>query len=103
MSRIGKKPVAIPSGVTVTLDGQALTVKGPKGQLAWTATEDNHIGNPAHELVPSPRNDSNRARAMWGLSRTLVGLLPQGKREGPVNGAAPRIVGYRATLKGQSL
>jgi large subunit ribosomal protein L6 len=103
MSRIGKKPVAIPSGVTVTLDGQALTVKGPKGQLAWTVVDDIEIKHENNELVLSPRNDSNRARAMWGLSRTLVGNLVHGVTQGYEEVLELVGVGYRATLKGQSL
>jgi large subunit ribosomal protein L6 len=103
MSRIGKKPVAIPSGVTVTLDGQALTVKGPKGQLAWTVVDDIEIKHENNELVLTPRNDSKRARAMWGLSRTLVGNLVHGVTQGYEEVLELVGVGYRATLKGQSL
>ena len=103
MSRIGKKPVAIPSGVTVTLDGQALTVKGPKGQLAWTVIDDIEIKHENNELVLSPRNDTKRARAMWGLSRTLVGNLVHGVTQGYEEVLELVGVGYRATLKGQSL
>ncbi len=103
MSRIGKKPVAIPSGVTVTLDGQALTVKGPKGQLAWTVVDDIEIKHENNELVLSPRNDSKRARAMWGLSRTLVGNLVHGVTQGYEEVLELVGVGYRAALKGQNL
>ena len=103
MSRIGKKPVAIPSGVTVTLDGQALTVKGPKGQLAWTVIDDIEIKHENNELVLTPRNDSKRARSMWGLSRTLVANMVQGVTEGYEQSLELVGVGYRAALKGQNL
>ena len=72
MSRIGKKPIAIPSGVTATLSGQTITVKGPKGQLAWTVADEIEVAQEGAELRLTPRSDTPRARAMWGLSRTLV-------------------------------
>jgi large subunit ribosomal protein L6 len=103
MSRIGKKPVAVPSGVTVTLDGQALSVKGPKGQLAWTVVDDIEIKHENNELTLTPRNDSKRARAMWGLSRTLVNNLVHGVTQGYEEVLELVGVGYRAALKGQSL
>ena len=103
MSRIGKKPVAIPSGVTVTLDGQALTVKGPKGQLSWTVVDDIEIKHENNELTLAPRSDTKRARAMWGLSRTLVGNLVHGVTQGYEEVLELVGVGYRAALKGQSL
>jgi large subunit ribosomal protein L6 len=103
MSRIGKKPVAIPAGVTVTLDGQALSVKGPKGQLAWTVIDDIEIKHENNELVLTPRADTKRAKAMWGLSRTLVANLVHGVNQGYEEVLELVGVGYRATLKGQSL
>jgi large subunit ribosomal protein L6 len=69
MSRIGKKEVAIPSGVTLTLDGQAVTVKGPKGQLSFTVPEEIAIKHENGALSFAPVADTQRARAMWGLSR----------------------------------
>ena len=78
MSRIGKKPIAIPAGVTVTLDGQTVTVKGPKGQLAWTVVDEMQIAHENGELTLTPRDDSTRAKAMWGLSRSLLGNMVHG-------------------------
>ena len=72
MSRIGKKAVAVPAGVTVTLDGQTVTVKGPKGQLAWTVAEEIEVKQENGELTLAKRDEGQRAQAMWGLSRTLV-------------------------------
>ena len=72
MSRIGKKTITVPKGVTVTLDGQNVTVKGPKGERAWTVAEEVEIKQEGDELSLTPRSDTQRARAMWGLSRTLV-------------------------------
>ncbi len=103
MSRIGKKPIAIPSSVTLTLDGQTVSVKGPKGQLSWTVIDDVVITHQNGELTLSPRDDSQRARSMWGLSRTLVGNMVQGVTDGFERKLELVGVGYRAALKGESL
>jgi large subunit ribosomal protein L6 len=103
MSRIGKKAVAIPSGVTVTLDGQTVTVKGPKGQLAWTVVDEIVIAQENGELTLTPRDDSTRARAMWGLSRTLVNNMVVGVTQGYEQTLELVGVGYRAAMKGQAL
>jgi len=103
MSRIGKKAVAIPSGVTVTLDGQTVTVKGPKGQLAWTVSEEIEVKQEGAELTFVPRNDSQRARGMWGLSRTLIGNMVEGVTKGYEQTLELVGVGYRAAMKGQAL
>ncbi|MBU1378139.1 MAG: 50S ribosomal protein L6 [Alphaproteobacteria bacterium] len=103
MSRIGKKAVAVPSGVTVTIDGQTVTVKGPKGQLAWTVAEEIEIKQDGGELTLSKRQETQRAQAMWGLSRTLVANMVQGVTEGYEQTLELVGVGYRAALKGQAL
>jgi large subunit ribosomal protein L6 len=103
MSRIGKKAIAIPSGVTVTLDGQTVAVKGPKGQLAWTVSEEIEITLDGGQLTLAPRNDSQRARGMWGLSRTLVDNMVTGVTKGYEEVLELVGVGYRAALKGQAL
>jgi large subunit ribosomal protein L6 len=103
MSRIGKKTVAVPSGVTVTLDGQTVTVKGPKGQLAWTIVDEIEVKQDGGELTLTPRNDSTRAKAMWGLSRTLVANMVQGVTQGFEETLELVGVGYRAALKGSDL
>jgi large subunit ribosomal protein L6 len=103
MSRIGKKSVAVPSGVTVTLDGQTVTVKGPKGQLAWTIAEEIEVKQEGGELTLSPREDTTRARAMWGLSRTLVANMVHGVTQGFEQVLELVGVGYRAALKGSDL
>ncbi len=103
MSRIGKKPIAIPSSVTLTLDGQTVSVKGPKGQLSWTVIDDVVITHENGELTLAPRDDSQRARSMWGLSRTLVGNMVQGVTEGFERKLELVGVGYRAALKGEAL
>ncbi|MBN9319047.1 MAG: 50S ribosomal protein L6 [Caulobacterales bacterium 68-7] len=103
MSRIGKKAVAIPSNVTVTLDGQTVTVKGPKGQLAWTVSDDIEVKQEGGELTLTPRNDTQRARGMWGLSRTLVANMVTGVTTGYEETLELVGVGYRAAMVGQVL
>ena len=103
MSRIGKKAVAVPSGVTVTIDGQTVTVKGPKGQLAWTVADEIEVKQEGAELVLSKRVDTTRAQAMWGLSRTLVSNMVQGVTQGFEKTLELVGVGYRAAMKGNAL
>ena len=103
MSRIGKKAVAVPSGVTVTIDGQTVTIKGPKGQLSWTVAEEIEVKQEGDELSLTPRSDTPRARAMWGLSRTLVDNMVTGVTTGFDKTLELVGVGYRAALKGQAL
>ena len=103
MSRIGKKAVAIPTGVTVTLEGQTVTVKGPKGQLAWTVADEIDVRQEGGELLLTKRQDSARAQAMWGLSRTLVANMVEGVTTGFERTLELVGVGYRATMKGQAL
>jgi large subunit ribosomal protein L6 len=103
MSRIGKKAVAIPTGVTLTLSGQTVTVKGPKGELAWTVVEEIVVKHENGELSLSPRDESTRARAMWGLSRTLVANMVHGVTQGYEQNLELVGVGYRAAMKGSAL
>jgi large subunit ribosomal protein L6 len=103
MSRIGKKPIAIPAGVTLSVDGQTVSVKGPKGQLSWTVVEEITLKHEGGELTLAPRDDSPRARAMWGLSRTLVGNMVHGVSQGYEEVLELVGVGYRAAMKGQAL
>ena len=103
MSRIGKKTVPIPAGVTLTLEGQKVTVKGPKGELSWTVVDEIEMTRGDDGLSFTPRNDSQRARAMWGLSRTLVANMVQGVTQGYERVLELVGVGYRAAMKGQSL
>ena len=103
MSRIGKKAVAVPAGVTVTIDGQTVTIKGPKGQLSWTVVEEIEVKQEGAELQLSKRVDSTRAQAMWGLSRTLVSNMVTGVTEGFEQTLELVGVGYRAAMKGQAL
>jgi len=103
MSRIGKKAVEVPSGVTVTIDGQDVTVKGAKGQLSWTVVDEIVVKQENGELTLTPRDDSQRARAMWGLSRTLVANMVEGVSRGFEKNLELVGVGYRAAMKGNAL
>jgi large subunit ribosomal protein L6 len=103
MSRIGKKPITVPAGVTVTLEGQTVTVKGPKGQLAWTVADEIEVAQKDGALHLTPRDDSTRARAMWGLSRSLVDNMVHGVTQGYETTLELVGVGYRAAMKGVNL
>ncbi|MGH7026784.1 50S ribosomal protein L6 [Brevundimonas sp.] len=103
MSRIGKKTIAVPKGVTVTLDGQTVSVKGPKGERSWTVAEEIEVTQGEEGLSLTPRSDTPRARAMWGLSRTLVDNMVVGVTDGFEKTLELVGVGYRAALKGQAL
>ncbi|MBS0360129.1 MAG: 50S ribosomal protein L6 [Proteobacteria bacterium] len=103
MSRIGKKPIAVPNGVTVTIEGQTVTVKGPKGQLAWTVADEIEVKQEGSDLVLAKRNEGQRAQAMWGLSRSLLGNMVTGVTQGFEQTLELVGVGYRAQMKGQAL
>jgi large subunit ribosomal protein L6 len=103
MSRIGKKAVTIPAGVNITLDGQNVTVKGAKGQLAWSVPDEIVIAQNGAELSFTPRDATQRARGMWGLSRTLVGNMVQGVTQGYEESLELVGVGYRAAMNGKVL
>ncbi|WP_339872659.1 50S ribosomal protein L6 [uncultured Brevundimonas sp.] len=103
MSRIGKRIVAVPKGVTVTLDGQTVSVKGPKGERSWTVADEIAVTQGDDGLTLALKADTQRARAMWGLSRTLVDNMVVGVTEGFEKSLDLVGVGYRAALKGPNL
>ena len=103
MSRIGKKAVPIPSGVTANIEGQTVKVKGPKGQLQVVLPDDVTVTMDKGEVKVDPRNDGKRARSMWGTSRTLVNNLVTGVTKGYEKKLEITGVGYRAALQGKNL
>jgi large subunit ribosomal protein L6 len=103
MSRIGKKPVAIPSGVTAKLDGHTVAVKGAKGELNFTAPEDVDVKLESNMISVSPRGDSKRARAMWGMSRSMIQNLVAGVTKGFEKRLEINGVGYKAAVAGKNL
>ncbi len=103
MSRIGKKAVAVPAGVTASVEGQTVSIKGPKGALQLVLPEDVTAKVENGGVKVDPRNDSKRARSMWGTSRTLVSNLVAGVTKGFEQKLEITGVGYRATLQGKNL
>ena len=103
MSRIGKKPVDLPSGVTASVSGQTIEIKGPKDTQSFTATDDVTLAVEDKTVTVTPRGSSKRARQQWGMSRTVVANMVTGvttgfKKELEING-----VGYRAQMQGNVL
>ncbi|MCP4205928.1 MAG: 50S ribosomal protein L6 [Shimia sp.] len=103
MSRIGKKPVELPSGVSASVSGQTIEIKGPKDSQSFTATDDVTLSVEENKVVVTPRGKSKRARQQWGMSRTIVANMVTGvtagfKKELEING-----VGYRAQMQGTTL
>ncbi len=103
MSRIGKKPIAVPKGVTAKVEGQHISVKGPKGELSVTLVDDVTVQMGEKGIEVAPREDTKRARAMWGMSRSLVDNLVGGVTQGFTKKLDITGVGYRAALKGKEL
>jgi large subunit ribosomal protein L6 len=104
MSRIGKKPVAMPSGVTATVEGQTLTVKGPKGTLSMQLLDDLVKYEIAEsEIRVTPLTDAQRNRAAWGMTRTNVQNLVTGVTDGFTKVLEITGVGYRAQAQGKNL
>lgn len=103
MSRIGKKPVAIPGGVTATIDNGTLSVKGPKGTLTLGLSDLIDYKVEESEIVVKPANDSRQARAFWGMQRTLVSNLVEGVSTGFTKTLVIKGVGYRANAQGRML
>ncbi|PIE12845.1 MAG: 50S ribosomal protein L6 [Rhodobacterales bacterium] len=103
MSRIGKKPVELPSGVSASVSGQTIEIKGPKDTQSFTATDDVTLSVEDNVVKVEPRGKSKRARQQWGMSRTMVANMVTGctngfKKELEING-----VGYRAQMQGNVL
>ena len=103
MARIGKKPVELPSGVTASVSGQTVEVKGPKGSRSFTATDDVSITVEDNLVRIDPRGKSKRARQQWGMSRTQVANLVKGVTEGFKKELEIQGVGYRAQMQGTTL
>ncbi len=103
MSRIGKRPVALPSGVTATLSGQTIEVKGPKGTRNFTATDDVTLKVENDAVTVTPRGSSKRALQQWGMSRSMIDNLVTGVTTGFRKELEIQGVGYRAQMQGNVL
>ncbi len=103
MSRIGKKAVPVPAGVTVSVNGQSVAVKGPKGELKEVLNEQVLVKMQEDGVKVDPVNQSKLARSSWGMSRTLVANMVKGVTEGYSKSLEISGVGYRAALQGKVL
>jgi large subunit ribosomal protein L6 len=101
MSRIGKKPVPVPSNVTATVTGRTIKMKGPKGELSFTAPEEINVEQTPEGVTVSPAEDTKKARAMWGMSRTMVANLIKGVTDGFTETLEIQGIGFRAAMKGK--
>jgi large subunit ribosomal protein L6 len=103
MSRIGKKPVTIPSGVTAAVEGQTVKMKGPKGQLSFVVHDDVEVKFEDGQVKVAPRHETNRAQALYGTARAQVANLVLGVTKGFEKKLEINGVGYRAALQGKNL
>lgn len=103
MSRVGKRPVAVPSGVTATVDGQTIKMKGPKGQLQFVVHDDVEVKLENGQVKVNPRVETNRARALYGTARAQVANLVEGVTKGFEKKLEITGVGYRAAMQGKNL
>jgi large subunit ribosomal protein L6 len=103
MSRIGKKTISVPSGVTVDIKDGSVTVKGPKGELSAAIVDDVLVKMNDDGIKVDPRDESKRSRSMWGMTRTVISNLVEGVTEGFKKNLEINGVGYRANLQGKNL
>ncbi|MGE5157598.1 MAG: 50S ribosomal protein L6 [Gemmatimonas sp.] len=103
MSRIGKKPVAVPSGVTATVEGQTVKMKGPKGQLQFIVHDDVEVKFENGTVKVAPRYETNRAQALYGTARARIANLVAGVTKGFEKKLEITGVGYRAAMQGKNL
>jgi len=103
MSRIGKRPVTIPSGVTASVEGQTVKMKGPKGQLQFVVHDDVEVKLDKNVVTVSPRFDTNRATALYGTARAQIANLVAGVTKGFEKKLEITGVGYRAAMQGKNL
>jgi len=103
MSRVGKHPVEVPSGVEVAVDGRVVTAKGSLGRLAYEATADVTVAMDGGKIVVHPIDDSKRSRSMWGTARSRIQSMVTGVSQGFVKKLEINGVGYRAAVQGSTL
>jgi large subunit ribosomal protein L6 len=103
MSRVGKKPVLVPAGVSARLDGHTVAVKGAKGELKFTASDDVVVKVEGNLIRIDPRGDSKRAQAMWGTARSMIQNLVVGVTKGYEKKLEINGVGYKAAVAGKNL
>jgi large subunit ribosomal protein L6 len=103
MSRIGKKPVSVPQGVTASVDGQTVSAKGPKGELRFVVNDEVLVKLDNGQVAVEPRDQSKDARSKWGMSRTMIVNILQGVKDGFEKRLEINGVGYRAAMQGKNL
>lgn len=103
MSRIGKQPIELADGVTLTVDGRSVTIKGSKGELTQLLPAGVEVSQEEKNVVLKPANDTKEARAMWGLSRSLISNMVEGVTNGYTKNLEMHGVGYRAQAQGKTL
>lgn len=103
MSRIGKRPVPVPAGVTASVEGQKVTAKGPKGELFFVANDEVKVEFNDNAVSVTPIDDSKDARSKWGMSRTMIENIFKGVKDGFERKLEINGVGYRASLQGKNL
>ena len=103
MSRIGKKSIAVPQGVTADVDGQTVTAKGPKGELQFNVNHEVLVRLEDGEIAVEPRTQAKTARSKWGMSRTRIANIVEGVTKGFEKKLEISGVGYRAALQGRNL
>ena len=103
MSRIGKRPVAVPAGVTAKVEGQKVSVKGAKGELSFVVPDDVIVKFENNEIKVDPRNETKRAQALWGTARAQVNNLVTGVTKGFEKKLEINGVGYKAAVAGKNL
>jgi len=103
MSRIGKKPVAVPAGVTAVIDGQTVSAKGPKGELKFVVNDEVLVKMENNEISVQPKDQTKVARSKWGMSRTQILNILQGVKDGFEKKLEITGVGYRAAMQGRNL
>ncbi len=103
MSRIGKKPVQIPEGVTATIEGQTVSAKGPKGDLSFVVSKEVLVKMEEGAIQVDPRDQSKGARSKWGMTRTMVSNILEGVKDGFEKKLEINGVGYRAAMQGNDV
>ena len=103
MSRVGKKPVVVPSGVTATIDGQQVRVKGSKGELSFVVPDEVNVAMGADGVTVDPRDQTKVARSKWGMSRAQIANIVEGVSKGFEKRLEISGVGYRAAIAGKTL
>lgn len=103
MSRIGKKPVTVPAGVTASVEGQLVKAKGPKGELSYVANDEIIVTLEDNAVSVSPRDQSKDARSKWGMARSMIENIFEGVKQGFEKKLEISGVGYRAAMQGKNL